>query len=78
MIVAQCLRDNPDADSALTTFERTRRERVEKVVAHGNHGSNTKAPGPLGRTVRDAALPLIFRHLEASARAGPAGGPVGS
>jgi 2-polyprenyl-6-methoxyphenol hydroxylase-like FAD-dependent oxidoreductase len=63
VIIAQCLRDAPDADTAFTAFERLRRERVEKIVANGNRGSSRKAAGPVGRVIRDAMLPMIFRHL---------------
>ena len=62
VILAQCLRDLPDVPGAFAAFERLRRERVEKVVAHGARSSNSKAAGPIGRVVRDAMLPLLFRH----------------
>lgn len=63
VVVAQCLRDAPDAPTAFATFERLRRDRVEKIVAHGNRGSTSKAVGPVGRILRDALLPLAFRQL---------------
>ncbi|MDR3665032.1 MAG: NAD(P)/FAD-dependent oxidoreductase [Mycobacterium sp.] len=62
VILAQCLRDCPDTPIAFTTFEHLRRDRVEKIVKHGNRSSNTKAAGPVGRIVRDLMLPFIFRH----------------
>jgi 2-polyprenyl-6-methoxyphenol hydroxylase-like FAD-dependent oxidoreductase len=62
VLIAQFLRDAPDAPTAFTAFERARRSRVEKVVAHGNRSSNTKAAGPIGRVVRDAVLPLVFKQ----------------
>jgi FAD-dependent urate hydroxylase len=63
VIIAQCLRDLPDPEAAFTTFERLRRDRVEKIVANGNRGSTSKAVGPVGRVLRDAVLPIVFRHL---------------
>ena len=63
VIIAQCLRDLPDPQTAFATFERLRRTRVEKIVANGNRGSTSKAVGPVGRVVRDAVLPVVFRHL---------------
>jgi FAD-dependent urate hydroxylase len=63
VIIAQCLRDLPDPQTAFATFERLRRERVEKIVANGNRGSTSKAAGPVGRILRDAVLPIVFRQL---------------
>lgn len=63
VLIAQCLRDAPDPESAFAAFEALRRGRVEKIVANGNRGSNQKAAGPVGRVLRDAILPLVFRHL---------------
>lgn len=63
VIIARCLRDAPDAPTAFSTFDRLRRDRVEKIVANGNRGSTTKAAGPVGRVLRDAVLPVIFRQL---------------
>jgi FAD-dependent urate hydroxylase len=62
VLIARFLRDAPDAPTAFTAFEQGRRARVEKVVAHGNRSSNAKAAGPIGRVVRDAVLPLVFRQ----------------
>ena len=63
VIIAQCLRDLPDPETAFSVFERLRRDRVEKIVANGNRGSTSKAVGPVGRVLRDALLPLVFRPL---------------
>jgi 2-polyprenyl-6-methoxyphenol hydroxylase-like FAD-dependent oxidoreductase len=62
VVLAQCLRDLPDVPRAFAAFEQIRRDRVEKVVAQGARSSNSKAAGPIGRVVRDAVLPVIFRH----------------
>lgn len=63
VIVAACLVHSTDLPTAFTRFERLRRERVEKIIAHGKRGSSTKAPGPLGRRLRDLMMPLFLRQL---------------
>jgi hypothetical protein len=40
---------------------------VERVVKAGARSSNAKAAGPVGRVLRDALLPIIFRRAEKSA-----------
>ncbi len=40
-----------------------RRRRVERIVAQGARSSSSKAAGPIGRVLRDRALPLVFRYL---------------
>ncbi|HEX3257135.1 MAG TPA: NAD(P)/FAD-dependent oxidoreductase [Pseudonocardia sp.] len=60
VVLAQCLRDVPE--HAFPTFEGLRRVRVERVVKAGARSSNAKAAGPVGRVVRDALLPVIFRR----------------
>ena len=65
VVLAQCLRDVPDV--AFPTFEGLRRERVERVVKAGAQSSNAKAAGPLGRVIRDAVLPIVFRRAEKDA-----------
>ena len=62
VVIAQALRDVPSVEGALATYERLRRERVENVVALGARGSSGKAPGRLGRLMRDVMLPLVFRY----------------
>jgi 2-polyprenyl-6-methoxyphenol hydroxylase-like FAD-dependent oxidoreductase len=64
VVLAQCLRDVPD--QAFATFEGLRRDRVERVVNAGARSSNAKAAGPVGRVIRDALLPVIFRRAERS------------
>ncbi len=62
VILAKCLRDCPSAPAAFATFETLRRDRVEKIVKHGNRSSNSKVAGPVGRMIRDLMLPLIFKQ----------------
>jgi FAD-dependent urate hydroxylase len=67
VVLAQCLRDVRGVDEAFATFEGLRRDRVERVVKAGARSSNAKAAGPIGRIVRDAVLPIIFRRAEKDA-----------
>ncbi|BDZ50304.1 FAD-dependent oxidoreductase [Frondihabitans sucicola] len=64
--LARCLRDVPGGVSglpvALARYEELRRGRTEKIVAHGHRSANDKAAGPVGRVIRDAMLPVIFRR----------------
>jgi FAD-dependent urate hydroxylase len=61
--LARCLRDHAETTDALAAYERTRRPRVEKIVAYGRRSSNTKIVGPVGRVVRDLVLPPILRAV---------------
>jgi 2-polyprenyl-6-methoxyphenol hydroxylase-like FAD-dependent oxidoreductase len=60
MVLAMCLRDLPDIETALSAYERRRRPRVERVVKLTRRVGNTKSPGPLGRAVRDRILPIVL------------------
>ena len=68
VVLARCLRDVPDPDGAFATFERLRRDRVERIVAVGKRNGEQKAVGPVARVARDLVLPLVFRRM---ARTGP-------
>jgi FAD-dependent urate hydroxylase len=61
--LAKYLRDLPDIPRALAAYEEARRSRVERIVAHGARTGSAKTPGPVGRVLRDLALPLVFRFL---------------
>ena len=61
VVLAKCLRDVPGIEAAFGAYEALRRERVERVVAHGKRNGNGKAPGPFGRVIRDLALRVVFR-----------------
>lgn len=52
-----------DGPVGLATYERQRRDRVERVVAAGARSSSTKIPGPWGRRIRDLGMRLAFRYL---------------
>jgi 2-polyprenyl-6-methoxyphenol hydroxylase-like FAD-dependent oxidoreductase len=61
-LLADSLRDQPTVEQAFTAFEAIRRPRVEKIVAAGARSSSSKIPGPIGRTIRDLMLKIVFRH----------------
>jgi 2-polyprenyl-6-methoxyphenol hydroxylase-like FAD-dependent oxidoreductase len=63
VVLARCLRDLPDAQTALARYEQLRRDRVEKVRAQGRRNGSGKTAGPVGRAVRDLVLPLVMRRL---------------
>lgn len=65
--LAVCVRDRTDPTEALAAFVATRKKRAQRVVEYGRRYSSMKAPGPIGRILRDFALPLMFRR---QARAG--------
>jgi 2-polyprenyl-6-methoxyphenol hydroxylase-like FAD-dependent oxidoreductase len=63
VVFARCLRDLPDTGQAFAAYERLRRARVERIVAHGARTSNSKAAGPVGRVLRDLMMPLILKRV---------------
>ncbi|WP_327048175.1 FAD-dependent monooxygenase [Microbispora sp. NBC_01189] len=63
VVLARCLRDVPDTRGAFAAFERLRRARVERVVAHGKRNGDGKAPGAVGAFVRDLFLPVVLRQV---------------
>jgi FAD-dependent urate hydroxylase len=62
VVLAKCLRDAPTIPTAFQMFEALRRERVERVVAHGARTSNSKVAGPVARVARDLMLPFFLRR----------------
>jgi 2-polyprenyl-6-methoxyphenol hydroxylase-like FAD-dependent oxidoreductase len=61
--LAKCLRDLPDPAMAFATFERLRRERVERIVKQSRRTGEQKTPtGWLGRKIRDLILPMFLRQ----------------
>lgn len=63
VVLAHTLGSEASIPEAFETYERLRRERVERMVAHGAKTSNQKAPGPVGRFLRDLLLPVVFRFF---------------
>lgn len=68
VVLAKCLRDGESIRAAFARYELVRRPRVEKIVKAAARINNNKAPGPVGRLLRDAMLPPILR-LTANSRA---------
>jgi len=58
--LARCVRDLPVAQ-AFVAYEGMRRARVEKVIAQTARVNNDKAPGPVGRVLRDLLFPIAMR-----------------
>lgn len=63
VVLARCLRDLPDTREAFAVYERLRRRRVERIVAHGARTSNSKAAGPVARVIRDLMMPMILKRV---------------
>ena len=63
VVLARCLRDLTDIRQAFATYERLRRRRVERIVAHGARTSNSKAAGAVGRVLRDLMMPMILKRV---------------
>jgi 2-polyprenyl-6-methoxyphenol hydroxylase-like FAD-dependent oxidoreductase len=60
--LARCMRDLP-VPEAFAQYERLRRPRVEKVIAHGKRTDDNKAPGPVGRVLRDLLMPPAMKVI---------------
>ena len=60
--LAQCLRDILDTTAALRSYERLRRERVERLVRTGFRQPRPRVPGPLQRLLRDRAVTRRTRN----------------
>jgi 2-polyprenyl-6-methoxyphenol hydroxylase-like FAD-dependent oxidoreductase len=69
VVLAQCLRDLPGPEEAFTRFEALRRPRVERIIKAAARINNSKAAGPVGRHLRDAILPLVFKAAANSKQA---------
>jgi FAD-dependent urate hydroxylase len=63
VVLARCLRDLPEIGQAFAAYERLRRARVERIVAHGARTSNSKAAGPVARMLRDLMMPAILKRV---------------
>jgi 2-polyprenyl-6-methoxyphenol hydroxylase-like FAD-dependent oxidoreductase len=64
--LARCLRDLPEIGRAFAAYERLRRDRVERIVAHGARTSNSKAAGPVARVLRDLMMPAILKRVDSN------------
>lgn len=63
LVLAQCLRDLPNISQALSAYEGLRRRRVERIVEQGRRNGSGKAPGVVGRVMRDLFMPIALRYV---------------
>jgi len=63
VVLARCMRDLPDTRQAFAAYEKLRRTRVERIVAHGARTSNSKAAGPVARVLRDLMMPFLLKRV---------------
>ncbi len=61
MVLAKCLRDDPDAPRAFVAFERLRRPRVDAIFKTAQRNSSTKAPTRVTGWFRDRLLPVFLK-----------------
>lgn len=62
IVLARCLRDEPDTQTAFSTFETLRRGRVEELVEAARTNGGRKSPiNVLTRGIRDLVLPFFLR-----------------
>lgn len=70
VVLAKCLRDAPDAESALALYERLRRPRVEQNItvsgniSRGTHTPSSPGPGPRGATADRPGDDELIRQLD--------------
>ncbi len=61
VVLAMCLRDVPNLNHAFSTFEKLRKNRVEKVVKSAQQsGDLMKANNPLKKLFRNIVLPFTL------------------
>ena len=61
MVLARCLRDEADVARAFTTFERTRRPRVDAIFKAAQRNSSGKMPTRVQGWFRDRLLPWFLK-----------------
>jgi 2-polyprenyl-6-methoxyphenol hydroxylase-like FAD-dependent oxidoreductase len=61
LVMAKCLRDVEDVDSAFATFQSLRKARAESIIAAARRVGSRKMPGPVGGFFRDLMLPAFIR-----------------
>jgi len=59
--LARCLRDRPTIQEAFDVYEASRRPRVERIIKQTARVNSDKAPGPIGRFIRDVTFPIAMR-----------------
>src|SRR5699024_9691501 len=69
IVLAKCLRDIPNAESAFSTFEQLRKDRVEQIARDARRNSDQKGPtNAITRKFRDWVLPFFLKRGVKSAR----------
>jgi 2-polyprenyl-6-methoxyphenol hydroxylase-like FAD-dependent oxidoreductase len=64
IVLAKCLRDSEDLSQAFATYERLRRERVERMVRYGRSTGQAKViTNPIGVWFRDLLTPFFLKHF---------------
>jgi len=58
--LARCLRD-ADVAEAFATYERSRRDRVERIAARAAKINHAKAPGPVARALMPVLMPIFLK-----------------
>jgi FAD-dependent urate hydroxylase len=61
LVLAKCLRDLPDHETAFCSFVSQRRRRVEQIIKWAARINNNKAPSSIGATFRDLMLLAILK-----------------
>jgi 2-polyprenyl-6-methoxyphenol hydroxylase-like FAD-dependent oxidoreductase len=62
IVLAKCLRDIPEIEDALETFENLRKERVEKVAKQARQiGKQKTMTNPVKRWFRDQMMPIFLK-----------------
>ena len=56
--LARCLRDCTNPTDAFSSYERLRRDRVERIIAYGAKAAASKAAGPLAALLRDTFMTI--------------------
>jgi 2-polyprenyl-6-methoxyphenol hydroxylase-like FAD-dependent oxidoreductase len=69
--LARCLRDLPDATAAFAAYEGLRRDRVETITKRGERTNRAKTPGPAGRAMMRAMMPILFKAMNFEKTMGP-------
>jgi 2-polyprenyl-6-methoxyphenol hydroxylase-like FAD-dependent oxidoreductase len=61
--LAWAIRRSDSIRAAMTRFEASRRQRVERIVRAASRMNSSKVPGPVGRSIRDAIMPTAMRLM---------------
>jgi FAD-dependent urate hydroxylase len=63
IVLAKCLRDVPEHETAFATYVQLRRTRVEKIVKYSARVGRTKTAGPVRRRLRDLVMPFALKYF---------------